>query len=243
VKKLFYTYYNYLRYRLKAVNEHGVHSPFVFDLLTTVIYNQSDYYSFKSIENLKGQLLNSPKTAPLTKTHLTNNPKYGRLLFRLVNHFQPAKIIEINTSVGIHTAYLAAVNSKIEVITIQEKEELASIAKLNFKQLKLKNIEQKTGASAPILKDMLCQQKNLPFIYSNENDSKQNTLTHFYLCLEKATDSSIFIISNMYVSPDMKGAWEEIKNNSRVTVTLDLFFIGIVFFRKEQVKQHFVIKF
>lgn len=277
-KKLLYIY-NYFIYRSKAINEHGVHSPFVFDLLMDVIYNRNDYYCFKAIEKIREQLLDSKKTILLIETDWDKNAKsinkspstgnqqaedenktiekkvsqvtkqnilptkYSQLLFRLVNHFQPSQILEIGTSLGINTGYMAAVSSKIDVITIEENPEIAEIAKQNFKQLKLKNIEQKTGSIDAILPLLLTKYQNLSFVYFDGNHSKQDTLNYFYLCLEKADETSIFVFDSMYLSSETKETWDEIKKDDRVTVTLDLFYLGIVFFRKEQVKQHFVINF
>ena len=268
--------YNYFIYRLRAINEHGVHSPFVYDLLTNVIYNRNRYYCFKKIKNVREQFLQSKKTICINETYwdtlsgsnnecisacskgktntiekkawqlakqITIPPVYSQLLFRLTNHFQPSKIIELGTSLGFHTAYLAAAGSEIDVITLEENKEIADIIKQNYKQLKLKNIEQKTGRIDTVLAEVLTGCPTLNFVLFNGNHCKQETLNHFHLCLEKANDASIFVFEGMNTSPEMKKAWNEIKNNALVTVTLDLFYLKIVFFRKEQVKQHFLIKF
>ncbi len=277
MKKLVYIYH-YFIYRSKAVNEHGVHSPFVFYLLMNVIYNKNNYYCYRAIENVREKLLNSKKTiriiknaeckpfgkfenvapdinteaeknntierevAQLAKQH-TRSAKFQHLLFRLVNHFQPPDILEIGTSFGISTAYLAIANSKISVVTIEKNREIAEIAKQNFKDLRLKNIEQKIENSNAALPDMLSKYQNLYFVSFDGFCCKQDTLKYFYLCLEKSNASSVFVFFGLYQSAEMIEAWNEIKNNNRVTVTLDLFIMCIVFFRKEQVKQHFVIKF
>ncbi|MES2395229.1 MAG: class I SAM-dependent methyltransferase [Bacteroidota bacterium] len=244
MKKIFFIY-NYFIYRLKAVNEHGVHSPFVFDLLMNVIYNKNEYYSFKKIEKVREEFLSSKKIIKISRiAKLDTLPsKYSQLLFRLVNHFMPPKIIEIGTSFGTSTAYMASANSKNSIITIEKDEEIAEIAKQNFKQLKLKNIEQRSGNIESILKTIVTSDQNLVFVCFDGHHCKQDLLNYFYLCIEKATEESVFVFENMYLSPELKEAWNEIKNDNRVTVTLDLFFMGLVFFRKTQMKQHFVIKF
>ncbi|MGQ0826860.1 MAG: O-methyltransferase [Bacteroidota bacterium] len=261
MKKLFLAY-NYLIYRLKSTNEHGVHSPFVFDLLNQVIYNKSDYYTYKTIEELREQLLNSDKKVKcidLGAGSLKNNtglksikqiarhaakpPKYAQLLFRLVNRFQPSEILELGTSMGISTAYIAAANSKANITTIEGCTEIAETAKQNFKQLELKNIEQITGNFDAVLSDLLSKKEKLDFVFFDGNHRKQPTLSYFEQCLQKANENCIFIFDDIYWSNGMKQAWEEIKKNGRVTVTIDLFYMGIVFFRKEQVKQHFIISY
>ncbi len=182
------------------------------------------------------------KISRIAKPH-TLPSKYSQLRFRLVNHFMPEQIIEVGTSFGINTVYMASANSKNSVITIEKNKEIAEIAKQNFKQLRLKNIEQKTGNVDDILKAIVANNQNLVFVCFDGNRCKQDALNYFYLCVEKATEESVFVFENIYLSPELKEAWSQIKNDNRVTVTLDLFFMGIVFFRKTQVKQHFVIKF
>jgi len=254
--------YNYLIYRIKSTNEHGVHSPFVFELLGNVIYNTTDYYAYKPIEKLREQLLNSghnvtcidlgagslknnSSTKQIKKIarHAAKSAKYAQLLFRLVNHFQPSEILELGTSLGISTAYMAAANSNIKVTTIEGCPEIAKVAKQNFEQLELKNIEPLTGNFDAALPSVLAQKEKLDFVFFDGNHRKEPTLNYFRQCLQKATDSSIFIFDDIYWSAEMKQAWEEIKNNNRVTVTIDLFYMGIVFFRKEQVKQNFIIRY
>ena len=128
---------NYLVYRLRSVNEHGVHSPFVFDLLLSTIYNKKEFYIYKNIELLRNELLQSAQKLiciDLGAGSLVQNkssrsvrelvgsaaksPKYAQLLFRLADHFQPEEILELGTSLGISTAYLASANSKSNVTTI-----------------------------------------------------------------------------------------------------------------------------
>lgn len=222
-----------------------MHSPFVFSLLTNVIYNKNEYYSFQKIEKVREELLSSKKIIKKSGSAkpYTMPSKYSRLLFRLVNHFMPPQVIEVGTSYGINTAYIASANSNNSIITIEKNQEIAEIAKQNFKQLKLKNIEQKIGNFETVLKAIAASNQNLAFVCFDGHHCKQDVLNYFYLCIDKVDNESVFVFENMYLSPELKEAWNKIKNDNKVTVTIDLFFMGIVFFRKTQVKQHFVIKF
>ena len=153
MKKL-HLVYNYLVYRLKSVSEHGVHSPFVFELLLNTIYNRKDYYSYNRIETMRSQLLQSDdklscidlgagsllhKSTSRSVKQLVATAakpaKFAQLLFRLVNHFQPHQVLELGTSLGISTAYLASANSKIKVVTIEGCKEIAEKAKEEFVKL------------------------------------------------------------------------------------------------------------
>lgn len=254
--------YNYLIYRIKSVNEHGVHSPFVYDLLMGVVYNEEPFYAYAPIEKTRNALSGSSREVKCidlgagsrvnnqTKKSVQNivrsaakSPHYAQLLFRLVDHFQPATILEFGTSLGISTAYLASANSKAKVITMEGCDEIAAVAKNTFENLELKNIELVIGNFDNVLPGILNSTKQLDFVFFDGNHRKEPTLSYFNQCLEKATEKSVFIFDDINWSAEMQEAWTEIKNHPRVTVTLDLFFLGIVFFRKEQVKEHFLIRF
>lgn len=254
--------YNYLIYRIKSVNEHGVHSPFIFDLLLSTIYNRKEFYAYRKIENIRqemllsgqnvhcielgagSQVLNKPsKTVGQIARSAAKSPKFGQLLFRLVDHFQPENVLELGTSLGISTAYMAVASSKAEIHTIEGCPEVAAIARRNFKNASLKNIDLTVGSFDDVLPGILKQMQRVDLVFFDGNHRKEPTLNYFKQCLEKAVETSVFIFDDIHWSPDMKSAWEEIKENERVTVTLDLFYLGIVFFRKEQVKEHFVIRY
>ena len=259
LKKLLFIY-RYIIHRLKAVNEHRVDSPFIFNLVANVIYVNQGYYSYKKIEKLREQLLvsnnkircadmgagsaiTSNKTVGSIAKHSAKSAKQAQLLFRIVNFFQPETIIELGTSLGVSTAYLASANSKTPVITIEGCEEAAEIAKQNFKHLKLKNIEQLVGNFDEVFPKLLKNRKKIDLVYIDGNHRKQPTINYFQQCLEKVNEDSVIIFDDIYWSDEMMQAWEEIKNDTQVTVTIDLFYMGIVLFRKEQTKQHFMIRF
>jgi len=261
VKQLF-TAYNYLLYLTRSKNRHGVHSPFVYDLLTEVVYNKTDYYAYGKVEGLREKLLDSKQelyckdlgAGPAKKggkkrsvadlvNHSAKSPKFGQLLFRLVNYFQPENILELGTSLGISAAYMAMADSRIQLVTIEGCEEIAVIAEKNFCDLELKNIELIQGNFDEVLPTFLKNTPKTEFVFFDGNHRKEATLSYFQQCLAKADDTSVFIFDDIYWSAEMKEAWNEIKDHPKVKITLDLFYLGIVFFRKEQVKEHFVIKF
>jgi predicted O-methyltransferase YrrM len=254
--------YNYLVYRFRATNEHGVHSPFVFDLLLSVIYNEHKYYSYEQCEQLRGRMLLSSETLSCIDlgagsaygttikrkvSQIARNsakpPKFAQLLFRLVNHFQPESLLELGTSLGLSTAYMASAKKDCRITTMEGCPEIAAVALANFRELDLNNIELRTGNFDDLLPKFLSDQQVLPFVFFDGNHRKEATLSYFSQCLEKADAGSVFVFDDIYWSPEMKEAWELIKSHPKVTVTIDLFHLGIVFFRKEQAKQHFIIRF
>ncbi len=260
MNKLF-SLYRYLIYRLKAGTLHGLHSPFVYELVEQVIYNKADYYCYRHIEALRETLLDSTDTATCKElgagSHTNNkqtkrvkniaanalkSTKYSQLIFRLVNYFQPLTSLEIGTSLGITTAYIASANQQNKVITLEGCEPVLNIAKQNFEKLELKNIEAHLGNFDDTLPNVLSKLEQLDFVFFDGNHRYEPTMRYFHLSKQKATENSLFVFDDIYWSKEMYKAWQEIKNDSDVIVTIDLYFIGLVFFRKKQVKQHFVIR-
>ena len=258
--------FNYLKYLLISKTAHGIHSPFVFELYNEVIHKKSRYYAFDKIEQLRQKLLLSQKkidvkdlgTGKSGKRTISEiversakSSKYGELLFRIGNYFKPGAILELGTSLGIGTSYLASVNPNTNVFTIEGCPSTASEAKKNFELLGLKNTESVIGDFDSVLSSVLSniQSRWLSgtistiLVFFDGNHRKEPTLKYFTQCLEFANNDSVFIFDDIHWSNEMEEAWKEIKQHPKVSLTIDLFFLGLVFFRKEQVKEHFVIRY
>jgi predicted O-methyltransferase YrrM len=164
------------------------------------------------------------------------------LLFRLVNFQQSATVLEIGTSFGLTTAYLAAANQQARVITLEGCPATAQIAQGNFKQLKLKNISLITGNFEETLPALLSTTDQLDFVFFDGNHQYEPTLRYFEWCLAKRTAESIFVLDDIYWSKEMTRAWRAICARPEVMISIDLFYFGLVFFRDKQPKQHFTIK-
>jgi predicted O-methyltransferase YrrM len=251
----------YIKYLLTARTKYYIHSPFVYELCERVIYDRRQYYAFDSIEALRHNLLTSEKVVEVTDfgsgskvmsklreineiaKHATVSPKVGRLLFRLVNHFNPFNIVELGTSLGISTLYLAAANQKATVYTIEGCPQTAKIAAQNFTTLRANNISQIIGQFEVALPDLLTQIPQLDLVFFDGNHRAKPTLQYFEWCLNKAHDDSVFIFDDIHWSEEMTEAWTQIQQHPKVTLTIDLYRVGLVMFRTEQAKEHFKLYF
>jgi len=261
--------YKYFKYKLRSATKYDIHSPFVFDLVTKVINDKTKYDCYATIENLRAQLLrdereinvldlgagsklqsnNKRKVKDICRT-AEKNKKYAQLLFRLVKEFQPETIIDLGTSLGLTTLYLSEGNSTAKITTIEGCSETSALAKENFAKYNAKNIELVTGNFDDKLLEVLnrnvkpqTSNVKLDFVFFDGNHRKIPTLNYFNLCLNYSHNDSVFVFDDINWSDEMAEAWDEIKKHPSVTVSVDLFFLGIVFFRKEQVRQHFLIDF
>ncbi len=255
----------YLYYYFTASNGkgHGIHSPFVFDFVKNVLNDKSNYDCYSPIEKLRKDLFSDEtqievedfgagsSTLKFKKRKIKEiaasslkPKKFSQLLFRITKYYKPQNILELGTSLGITTAYFASANKSDAVITMEGSENVSTIAKANFTKLALHNIQIINGNFDTTLPQFLSQAKNIDLAFIDGNHRKAPTLNYFHQLLQKANSNSIFIFDDIHWSAGMEGAWKEIQQHSSVTLTIDLFFIGIVFFKKDfRAKQHFVIRF
>lgn len=256
----------YLRYYFTAANGkgHGVHSPFVFSLITKVLNDRTNYPAYEAIETQRNLLLGNEtiltvedfgagSTKGLTKQRVVQQiaatslkpKKYAQLLYRLVNYFQPKQILELGTSLGITTTYLAKANPSATVTTMEGSAAIAAIAQQQFDALQLKNITVVTGNFDETLQPLIDKAgQAFDFVFIDGNHRKEPTLRYFEQLLAKANNDTVFVFDDIHWSAEMEEAWEQLKQHPQVTLTVDLFFIGLVFLRKEQKeREHFIIRY
>jgi predicted O-methyltransferase YrrM len=242
---------------------HGMHSPFVFDFIQNVLNNRAHYIPPSKIEQLREQLLGEKEVIPITdlgagsRSGNANDKKvsqlaatalkprkYAQLLFRLVRHYHPSRIVELGTSLGITTAYLSMADPAAQLITIEGSPAIAQIARDNFRKLNCTNIELMQGDFDVLLPSVLNKLPGIDLAYIDGNHRYHPTINYFNLLLQKAHNHTILVFDDIHWSKEMEHSWEEIKAHPSVQYTIDIFFLGFVFFRQEfKVKQHFKIRF
>lgn len=250
----------YLKFLLKSKNQHGVHSPFVYELVTKCFYDTSYYEPYQAIKTYRNRLHNfGNETIRVTDfgagskvfkskerevshiaKHAGSSLKRVQLLFRIVRYFKMESILELGTSLGIATSAMALANPNSKVISIEGCKETAHIAKLQFDEFNLDNITLKVNTFEEGIQNLDKEIFNLIFIDGHHN--KRATLNYFNSLLDYIDNDSIIIIDDIHWSKDMLEAWEIIKKNKQATVTIDTFYWGMVFFRKEQAKEDFKIR-
>jgi predicted O-methyltransferase YrrM len=255
----------YLKYYYTAANGkgHGVHSPFVFEFITKVMNDKRRFYSYQSIESTRSDMKldrrilqiddygagsnvtkNKERTVKDIARSSLKPKKFAQLMFRMVDFYRVNTIIELGTSLGITTSYLASANPSASVLTFEGAPQIAKVAKENFRLLELNNVHLVEGNFDHTLISHIHNFQLVDLAFVDGNHRKEPTLRYFQQLLQKCHENSIFIFDDIHWSREMEEAWKYIQQHPSVTLTIDLFFIGIVFFRKEQkVPQHFVIRF
>ena len=258
---MFFQIKSYLKFLWNSKNEHGVHSPFVFSLLTKCFYDKKSKTEYSILKNYRKSLLQNKNHIEVTdfgagsKVFKSNrrqiskiaktagiSKKRAELLFRVTNYFQPKNILEIGTSLGLATSSMALGNQNSYLLSLEGCPNTLSVAENLFNdQFPNFNFEFLNVEFSEFLKNSadIC---NWDLIYFDGNHSKKATLTYFELLLQTIDNNSVWIFDDIHWSSDMEEAWEVIKKHPKVTVTIDTFQWGFVFFRREQEKEHFVIR-
>jgi len=240
---------------------HGTHSPFVYHLLEEVIYKKGNYYNYDKVAALRSQLLrdnriievidlgagskklnNQRKVNQIAKVSVKNK-KLGELIYRIAVFLQPNLTLELGTSLGVTTSYIALANTSGKVITMEGDPETRKIAVSNFNYLNIHNTQSILGNFDEQLPLLLEELETIDFAFLDGNHRKNPTLNYLKQILPKLKNGSCVIIDDIYWSSEMTEAWSEIIKIPEFTVSIDLFHLGILFIRKEQKKEHFIIKF
>lgn len=242
---------------------HGVHSPFVYLFIKEVLNKKATNHKLDAIELYRKELLqnnemvnvwdrgagsrqsaNSMRSVQQIAKVALKPKKYSLLLHKITAYFQPSEILEMGTSLGITTCYLAASNNNTKVVTMEGAPSVASKAKNTFSRLGMSNVEMIEGDFDETLPSYLKSIDQLGIAYVDGNHRYAPTINYFKQLMEKAGDQSIIIFDDIHWSEEMEKAWEEIKQDAQVTLTIDLFFIGLVFVRQAQKeKEHFIIRY
>ncbi|NJB83330.1 O-methyltransferase [Wenyingzhuangia aestuarii] len=250
---------DYIKFIINSSNEHGVHSPFVYKLVTECFYKKSPSTIQAKIRSYKEKLKanknfinvtdlgsgsrvfksNRRKISAIAK-NASISTKHALLLNRIVAYLKCEEILELGTSLGTGTFSLVINNPKAKITSIEGCPETLKIAQNALKEYQSQlNLIQ--GDFKKVLPDVLKTKYDL--IYFDGNHQKEATLTYFKKCLQAKHNDTVFIFDDIYWSQGMKEAWQEIKEHPEVKVTVDIFQWGLVFFRREQVKEHFKIRY
>ncbi|SMO39327.1 O-methyltransferase [Solitalea koreensis] len=252
----------YIKHQLSATTRHGTHSPFVYELVDKVIYDKDLRSDYQTIEQLRVSLLrdshlinitdlgagsmynnNKQKAVKDLAANALKSPEWAQLIYRLIEWKRPQIVIELGTCLGLTTAYMAKAAPAAKVITVEGCPETAAIARKNFENLNQTNISLLVGNFDTIFPELVREQPILDVVYVDGNHRKEATIRYFEQLLPKVNENSMVIFDDIHWSKGMEEAWESIKEHPQVSLTIDLFTIGLVFFRKGQAKEHFRIKY
>lgn len=265
----FYRIFAYLRHVLTAWNTTGeaIHSPYLFHIVRFLFRDENSYYCFADIERRREQLLacedrldvvdygscGSPegthvsrRVCDIAKNHL-ESARVGQLLFRLVvfmgeHEKRPLRIVELGTSLGITTAYLASADSRNQITTFEGSEAVLNVAKSVWKTLKLENIEWIIGNIDDTIYNIKREEdapKQLDLTYIDANHTYEATKRYVDYLLPLMTEKGVVVIDDIHYSKEMEQAWIELKADPRVTSSMDIYHAGLLFVDPHYLKRHY----
>ncbi len=263
----FHRIFAFIRHHLTAWNTsgEGIHSPYLFRIVRFVLRDENSFYCFADIERRREMLehcddildvvdygsagskegtLVQRRVCDIAKQHL-ESPSVGQMLFRLVNFMtqeqkRPLQILELGTSLGITTAYLAAVDSRNQVMTLEGSGEVLKVAQGVWRALKLENIEWHEGN----IDDTLYKhaREKIDVAYVDANHTYEATIRYVRYLLPRLDEKGIIVLDDIHYSEGMERAWTELKADPRVTTTMDMYHCGILFVDPHYLKRHYRIR-
>ncbi len=258
----------FLRFYLAADTKYRIHSPHVFEMVESVLADERYFYAFEDIERVREKMAMDYSVVEITDygsgpggadseglgirvqkrfaqlrqiVRMAGSPRTQcQRLYRIVEYFKPKTMLELGTSVGVSTMYLASAAPDAKIISLEGCPNCAEIARINLDILKLNHAEVVTGVFEISLKPALKKLGQVDMVFFDGNHRREPTVRYFETCLEHANENAVFIFDDIYWSPGMTKAWEEIKQHPRVTATVDFFDISLAFFSADfREKQHF----
>ena len=255
-------FFDFLKYYLKAGNAHSIHSPFIFELYTKVYKDFSQNPDFQRIETVRSALKKDTRKIGITDlgagSRLNSSSErsiadiarkslqssfWGQFFYRLIRHYNYHNILELGTSLGVTTSYLAMAAPEGKIYTVEGCSNTCRVAGEIITKLGLQeNTSLINGNLDLCLHEVLEMAGPLDFVLFDAHHRYEPTLNYFEQCYPFAGENSVFIFDDIYWSAEMKKAWQDICADPRVSLSADFFHIGLVFFRKGVEKQHFVLK-
>jgi predicted O-methyltransferase YrrM len=260
IQLLFFRLKTFLSYCWRRQEKHGVHSPYVFDLMTIHLPSKKEFNCFENIEYLREQMLNSnlvievedfgagsikgsSRTRKVSEIAAVSSkpPKQAQLFFRLTNLHQPETILELGTNLGLTTAYLSLACPQAKTISIEGSRELALIAHQNLHAIG-SSAQIRVGTFDELLDSVLEELQTIGLAFIDGNHRKEATLRYWEQIKPRCISKSIVIVDDIYWTPEMNEAWNFIKTDPRVSLSLDFYWFGIIYFREGIEKQEFTLK-
>ncbi|MCF8231158.1 MAG: class I SAM-dependent methyltransferase [Bacteroidales bacterium] len=261
-----YQIIQFLKYITIGRSIHSTHPPFAYDFYRNILKTKIKEQDKQLIQRIRNKGLRNrnviehtdmgagsgdkeyirtyKRVSRIVKNTSISN-KFGGVLYNLVRHYQPQNILEFGTAAGISTLYLSLPGTEnSQLITMEGCAELATVARSNFKKAHVSdNIQLITGNFDSVLPLAMHRMTRIDLAYIDGNHTKKPMLDYFNTLLPKVHNDTIFVFDDIHWSQEMTKVWNTIRNHEQVTLSVDLFRMGIIFFKKELSRQHLILRY
>jgi hypothetical protein len=261
--------FRFIKFYFAAKTRYSVHSPFVYDFVENVLEDDRLFYVFHDAEWLRDQLINSAETVEVADfgagsqidgqatirkvssiAQSAVSPDFQcQWLFRIAQLYRSEHVLELGTSLGVATLYLAEGAARAgKILTLEGSPKIAELARRNFNWFY--DTTRKLGLTKNDPTVLNLDKYAANFTVENDKNRIQILVGNFDNTLQTALNQLVsldlaFIDGNhryddIHWSTDMEKAWHDIQNHPSVRLTLDLFWCGVVFLRSENhEKEHY----
>lgn len=243
-----------------SLKGHGVHSPFVYKLITETLTGKThNSDKLVIVEKLRKELSKDNRKIKMqdlgagrTQKELqvkqilkkaASSPRKCRLLYYIVQEIKPTTIIELGTSLGIGTISLSLASPGSTIYTIEGSVDIAAIAQENFNSLNLNNIHSEIGPFEEILPHVILKAHNPFFVYIDGNHRYKPTVEYFNQVIDKIENNSCIVIDDIRWTGEMEEAWIAICSHAKSVICIDLFDVGIVYYKENTQKVKYNIRY
>ena len=258
----FHSVVGFIKHSFSVQSKYKIHSPYAFRFNKEVIRNGIDYPQYSHVERVRKDMIGlarfikrrdmGAKARAVPRDHRfvrvkdiarksSISAKKGHFLFRLTRDLNPQNVLELGTAFGISALYMATAAPKSRIITIEGCLDSVHLAKENFEKAGTKNITVIAGTFEEKLSQVWNEMPTVDLVFFDGNHKKDPTLLYFNECLQHIHPNTVFVFDDIHWSGEMESAWKVIKNHPVVKVTFDLFYLGVVLFKKELSKEDYIL--
>jgi predicted O-methyltransferase YrrM len=237
-----------LRHYFRARTAYDLQSPFAYAFARETLDDRRWYYVFSEAEALRdtwkrdkraidtldlgaGGRGGRRKVADLAR-HSATPPLFCRWLFHIVRFVRPERMLEMGTSLGVSALYQSAAARSARFITLEGCPQTAGLARKTFDRMHCP-VDLRQGAFDDLLPEALADLERLDYLFLDGDHSRAGTLRYLEQCLRYTHNETVWVIADIHWSDEMEKAWKDIQAFPGVTMTVDLFGLGVVFFRRE----------
>ncbi len=242
-------------------SKHAAHSPFLYHFIQAVFGKIDKNFNLEICLQEKENLFHDKTLLNVTdfgtgskqgSTYISSVSKQAKrslkskkeiqYLFQFVAHYKPAFIVELGTSFGISTLAMAMASSKSEILTFEGCDKTAQRAKNMFKKRNINRISVIVGNIDDVFENTYPKQKNFDLAIIDANHTYEHTLKYFFMLKKLRNSKSVIIFDDIHWSKGLNNAWNEIKADKDVQLTVETWNYGFVFFNSDLTKQDFKLR-